>query len=260
MQILSTNSIKEDLIDQISKAQIKEKILIISRNISEEEISYRDFIIKRLDEFNISYETIEFHNETKNEILDIINSNSKRDGFIILLPFGGFGDLAYLRNNIILRDLDGFTYQSQGMVMNGVFDALPATPKAIARFLEENTDIKGSNIVIANNRNLIGLPLASYLSSKGASVSIINSSTKNPKSYIKSADVFISAIGKANFYDNSYFKDGQLIIDVGTSVVNGKIVGDVNYKTLEELDIKILTHKNGIGAITTLMLISGMIS
>lgn len=54
---------------------------------------------------------------------------------------------------------------------------------------------------------------------KGATVTVINSETKNPIDYIKNSHIFISAIGRADYYDKSYFKDGQTIIDVGTSIV-----------------------------------------
>ena len=106
---------------------------------------------------------------------------------------------------------------------------------------------------------MIGLPLATFLSKKNATVTILNSSSTNDKAIIKNADIFISAIGKANFYDKSYFKDGQLLIDVGTSYVNGKIIGDINFDDLENLDIEILTSKNGIGSITTLTLLENLI-
>ena len=98
-----------------------------------------------------------------------------------------------------------------------------------------------------------------YLSSKSATVSLINSKTKNAKEMIKNSDIFISAIGKANFYDKSYFRDGMLIVDVGTSYIDGKVYGDVAYESIGYMDVEILTNKKGIGAITTLKLLEGLI-
>ena len=122
----------------------------------------------------------------------------------------------------------------------------------------EQVDYRGKNIVIANNTNIIGRPLAMYLASKRASVTIINSLTKNPKDYIRTADIFISAIGKAEYYDKSFFSKGTLIIDVGTSYKNGKIIGDINIDSITDLDVKYLGSKNGIGSITTLTLVEGL--
>ena len=97
------------------------------------------------------------------------------------------------------------------------------------------------------------------MSRSRATVSVINSLTKNQKELIQSSDIFISAIGRANHYDKTYFRDGQILIDVGTSYVNGMIVGDIDYQDLKDLDIKVLTSKKGIGALTTLTLIEGLI-
>ena len=146
------------------------------------------------------------------------------------------------------------------MIFEGLKEYLPATAKAVVRFMDsQNVDYKGKNIVIANNTNIIGRPLALYLATKRASVRIINSLKKNPRSTSKNADIFISAIGKAEYYDKSYFKDGSLIIDVGTSYKNGKIVGDVDVDSIKDLDIKYLGSKNGIGSITTITLVEGLI-
>ena len=260
MKILNTNDIKKELADSLKSSSISTTLHILAMNPSIEEKSYRDYIIKRCKEFQITYKYKEFETGTKKEeILAYTNKFDNKDGFIILLPFDKFDGLNYLKGNLSLKDIDGFTYKSMGYAMAGNLSYLPATPKAVAMFLEKNKGLESKNIVIANRTELIGLPLSSYLAKKGATVSVINSKTKNPKEYIKNSDIFISAIGKASYYDRSYFNDGQLIVDVGTSVVNGKIVGDVNYEDLENLDVKVLTSKSGIGAITTLTLLHGLI-
>ena len=260
MKILNTNETKDELIEKLKSRPIKNSLHILAMNPSKEELAYRDYIIKRCKEFNISYIYKVFDNNTKKEdIISYTKSFDSNDGFIVLLPFNRYDDLAYLRENIKLKDIDGFTYKSMAYAMNGYKEYLPATPKAIASFIEDNYQIKSSNIVIANSSILIGLPLANYLINKKATVTLLNKSTKDQKQYIKNADIFISAIGDALFYDKEYFKDGQIIIDVGTSLVNGKIRGDVDYEDLKDLDVDILTNKKGIGAITTLTLLQDLI-
>ena len=55
-----------------------------------------------------------------------------------------------------------------------------------------------------------------------------------------------------------FFSKGTLIIDVGTSYKNGKIIGDINIDSITDLDVKYLGSKNGIGSITTLTLVEGL--
>ena len=144
--------------------------------------------------------------------------------------------------------------------MGGSTGSLPQTARAIVRFLEEKfSSLKGKNIVISNKSTTIGKPLAMNLLTKYATVTMITRHTVNQKDLIKNADIFISAIGKANFYDKSYFKEGMLVVDVGTTYIDGKIIGDVDYKSLEGMDIEVLTNKRGIGALTTLMLLESLI-
>lgn len=260
MQILNTNELKNTIVNKLENSNIQSKILILSMNPNAEEDSYKKFIIKKCDQFNIEYIDKEFEADTNaNDIVSYVNSFDSDDGFIILLPFNDYKNLDKIREEVKIKDLDAFTYNAQGKASYGLIDYLPATAKATARYLESICDVKGKKIVIANNTNLIGLPLASYLSKKGATVSVLNKYSNKQKEEILYSDIFISAIGKANYYDKSYFKDGQILIDVGTSVVNGMIVGDINYEDLKDLDLKVLTSKKGIGALTTLTLIQSLI-
>lgn len=260
MEILTTKILRDEIINNLKKHSFDNKLLLLSKNPTEEVNHYKSVIIKRCKEFKIDYIDKEFFQETNEEILDFINSYDSKDGFIILAPFGNGLDLSILREKIKLKDLDSFTYKSQGMIFDGHKESLPATARAVVSFMDsENIDYKGKNIVIANNTNIIGRPLALYLATKRASVRIINSLTTEAKSMIKNADIFISAIGRVEYYDKSYFKDGSFIIDVGTSYKNGKIIGDVDVDSIRDLDIKYLGSKNGIGSITTITLVEGLI-
>ena len=260
MNLLNTKDIRDEILEKLNKYDFKNKVLLLSKNPIQEAIFYKNVIIKRCKEFGISYVDKEFDKESKDEILSFINSYDKEDGFIILAPFGQDEDLTYLKEGIKIKDLDGFTFKSLGKSMEGDKDFLPATPRAVVRFLESlGTNYRGKNISISNRTSLIGKPLAMYLTSAGANVNILNSSCQNPKDFIKKSDIFISAIGKAAFYDKTYFKEGSFIIDVGTSYINGKIVGDIDIDSISEMEINYLGSKSGIGAITTLTLLEGMI-
>ena len=260
MKILNTDSIRYELENNLSNTTINRKILLISRNPSKEATYYKKMIIKRAKEFNIDYIDKVFTNESEEEILEYINSYDRKNGFIILSPFGDEDKLQKLRSDIKLLDLDSFTYKSLAKAIRGEYESLPATVKSIIKFLNTvHPSLKGIKIVIVNNSTIIGKPLACYLTSMGATVSILNSKTKNQGEYIKNADVFISAIGRAKYYDKSFFSNECLIIDVGTTIVDGKITGDVDYDTFNESKVEILTIKKGIGSITTLCLLESLI-
>lgn len=260
MRVLNTDEIKKNLIDELTNHKFTGKLLLLSKNPTNEALYYKKAIIRRCEEFGIKYVDHEFTKEMPEEILAYINAFDKEDGYIILAPFGEEKDLTYLKNNIEIKDLDAFTYRSLGFSMEGVSRSLPQTARAIVRFLEEKyPSLRGKNIVISNKTTTIGKPLAMNLVSKYATVTMITRHTADQRDLIKNADIFISAIGKANFYDKSYFSEGMLVVDVGTTYLDGKIVGDVDYESLEDMDIEVLTNKKGIGALTTLMLLESLI-
>lgn len=260
MKILNTDDIKDSLIEKLTSHKFTNKILLLSKNPTSEVLYYKKAIIKRCDEFGIEYVDYEFTKEKPEEILAYINSFDKEDGYIILAPFGDGKDLDFLKDNIEIKDLDAVSYKSQGHAMEGSTESLPQTARAIVRYLEEKfSTLKGKNIVISNKTTTIGKPLAMNLLTKYATVTMITRLTANQKDLIKNADIFISAIGEANFYDKSYFREGMLVVDVGTTYLDGKIIGDVDYKSIEDMDIEVLTNKRGIGALTTLMLLESLV-
>lgn len=260
MRVLNTDEIKKNLIDELTNHKFTGKLLLLSKNPTNEALYYKKAIIRRCEEFGIKYVDHEFTKEMPEEILAYINAFDKEDGYIILAPFGDEKDLTFLKDNIEIKDLDAFTYKALGHAMDGSTERLPQTSRAIVRFLEEKySSLKGKHIVISNKTTTIGKPLAMNLLTKYATVTMITRHTADQKNIIKNSDIFISAIGRANFYDRSYFRDGMLVVDVGTTYIDGKIIGDVDYKSLEGMDIEVLTNKRGIGALTTLMLLESLI-
>lgn len=262
MNIINSYEIKNQLLKNIKYNRKNKKILIISQEKNLSVAQYKNAIIKRCKEFDIQYLDKNF-SEIENHF-DIINycRNLKSiDGFIILQPLAKNTNLDFLRNNMPFYDLDGFKYDSLGKIMDKNFENLPQTVRSIIKFIDYiDVDLEGKDIIIANSTNIIGKPLAMYLNYKKATVTLFNSKTINQKEKIKNSDIFISAIGKANFYNSDYFKDGQIIIDAGTSFVDGKMYGDIDYDSIENLDIKVVTCRNGVGSITTLSLLESLLS
>lgn len=261
MKLIKSNTIKEELIKNIKNGKDR-KLLILSQTDDKSVHQYKNSIIKRCKEFGIEYDNKEFSiKEDHVDILAYTNEARDSDGFILLQPLSKNTDISYLREKINLRDLDGFTYNTLGKLMDKNFENMPQTAKSVIRFLSYmDIDFKGKDIIIANSTNVIGKPLAMYLNAKKATVTLFNSKTENQKDKIKNCDIFISAIGKANYYDKSYFKDGQILIDVGVSYKDGKLFGDIDKSSLKDLDVILVPSRAGVGSITTLSLLETLVN
>ena len=90
---------------------------------------------------------------------------------------------------------------------------------------------------------------------ENATVTIAHSKTKNLKELCKQADILIVAIGKPKFIDESYVKEGAVVIDVGIHRnEENKLCGDVDFETLEGTASMATPVPGGIGAVTTAVL------
>ena len=97
---------------------------------------------------------------------------------------------------------------------------ISCTPLGILKLIETVCpNITGKKITICGKSNIVGLPLFLLLNKLNATVSLCHSLTPDICEYVKQADIFISAIGKAYYFKGEWFKENVIIIDVGINVV-----------------------------------------
>jgi len=140
---------------------------------------------------------------------------------------------------------------------------IPSTPGAVLELMKYyDIDPTGKETTIIGRSNIVGKPLANLLLRKNplgnATVTVCHSRTKEIKSVSKRADILIVAIGQAEFVTEEFVKDGAIVIDVGTNEKDGKMVGDVHFKSVEKKVTAITPVPGGVGSITTAMLLSNL--
>lgn len=150
------------------------------------------------------------------------------------------------------KDVDGLTPQNIGSISIGVEPyAYPCTPKGILRILDEyKIDIDGKNVVVVGRSNILGKPVAQMLLNRNATVTICHSHTKNLPEITKTADILVSAVGKCKIIRKEMIKSGAVVIDAGTSKVDGKTCGDVDFDEVFESASHITPVPGGIGPMT----------
>lgn len=167
------------------------------------------------------------------------------------------------------KDLDCLHPENLGRIMLEVDGFLPCTPAAVMYCLHfYNIDPEGKNLVIVGRSNVVGKPLANMLLWKkafaNATVTVCHSRTVNLSSITASADIIITAIGKANFLTGAMVKENAIIIDVGINEVqdqagNSTYVGDAEYNSCYDKALAITPVPGGIGRITTSVLYLNLI-
>ena len=81
-----------------------------------------------------------------------------------------------------------------------------------------------------------------------------NSKTDNLSDYTKRADILVVATGKSHLIDGDMVKDGAVVIDVGISKIDGKLLGDVDFDSVKDKVKYITPVPGGVGPMTVSML------
>lgn len=227
--------------------------------------------IKLCREVGIEVEHIQFKEIiSEGELINFIeflNKQKEIHGIMVQLPLPRHIDEQAVINSIDAeKDIDGFTAINKGKLMIGDKDAIiPCTPKGIMTILEyQGIDLEGMNVVIVGRSNIVGKPLAQLMINKGATVTVCNSKTSKYllKYLISTSDIFISAIGQANYFNcetlDVYLSD-TIAIDVGINRDNeGKLCGDIDKELYDEFKA-VTSVPGGVGLITVLEVIRNSI-
>ncbi len=204
---------------------------------------------------------------TEDELLvkiELANNDPKINGLFVQLPVPKhISELAIINAIKPEKDVDGFSYVSNGKLMAGTECMIPCTADAVVTILKDiEIPIEGSNVVIAGRSNIVGKPLANLLINMGATVTIANSKTKNIDKLIANADVFVSAIGRGKYFDQSYFQNATdlTVIDVGINRdENGKLCGDIDFEYVQPLVKNITPVPGGVGVLTVVHVMKNML-
>ncbi len=187
------------------------------------------------------------------------NHSPDISGYIVQLPLPAHIDTTRIIAEISpAKDVDGFHPENQGKVMIGDESGfVPCTPAGVMHILaSEHISLSGKKICIIGRSNIVGKPLAMLCINAGATVTSCNSQTPNLRDFTQNADIVICATGHAGLLQADMISKDTLVIDVGFSVVDGKIHGDAATQAIHEQGNRITPVPGGVGPMTVAMLLS----
>lgn len=212
---------------------------------------------------SVSYELPE--ETTQEELMNIVkecNEDASINGILVQLPLPDHLD----EDEVLLaidpkKDVDGFHPVSVGNMVIGEDGFLPCTPAGIIQLLKRSgVEIDGKECVVIGRSNIVGKPMSILLLRENGTVTICHSHTKNLKEICKRADILVAAIGKPKFIDDSYVKEGAVVIDVGIHRnENNKLCGDVDFDKVEPVASAITPVPGGVGPMTIAMLMKNCV-
>jgi methylenetetrahydrofolate dehydrogenase (NADP+)/methenyltetrahydrofolate cyclohydrolase len=170
------------------------------------------------------------------------------------------------------KDVDGFHPENVGKLMLGDTTGFrPCTPAGVHELLiRSQVKISGAEVVILGRGNIVGKPMAAILVQKDqhadATVTVCHSRSRNVAEHCRRADIIIAAMGVAEFLKADMVKPGAVVMDVGVNRIadptakNGsRLVGDVDFKSIQPIAGKITPNPGGVGPMTIAMLLSNTV-
>ena len=202
-------------------------------------------------------------NSTSNEVKEAIeDSKTKSQGIIVQLPLPEHLDFEDIVNLIPYEiDIDGLTTHNLGYLFSENYKIIPATSLAVVELLKYyDIQTEDKNIVIAGRSRLVSSPLSKLLSNKefNGNVTVVHSKTSDLKSYMRNADIVISAIGKSWMITADYLKPDSVVIDIGISNTDKKNYGDVKPDGLNNHLVARSPFPGGVGPITVSALFANL--
>ena len=202
---------------------------------------------------------------TMEQLLDTIsklNEDNEVDGILVQLPlFKHLGEQKVLDSIVPEKDVDGFSSMNVGRLYKGAKDTIvPCTPKGILTILKEiEPSLSGKNAVVIGRSQIVGKPMASLLLNEDMTVSICHSKTKNLIEYTRLADVLVVATGVPRLITDNMIKPGSIVIDVGLTKVQDKLVGDVDTEAVSKVAKAVTPVPGGVGITTVYSLIENVV-
>ena len=187
------------------------------------------------------------------ELIEELNSNESVDGILVQLPLPKHINTQRVIEAIRPdKDVDGFHPENMGkLIANLDSGFIPCTPLGIKLLLEHyGIDVKGKDTTIVGAGYIVGKPLSVLLLNMNATITVCHIHTKDLKKHTLGADILVSATGVPHLIKADMVKEGAIVVDVGISKVNGKIVGDVDFEKVKEKASYITPVPGGVGPMT----------
>lgn len=213
---------------------------------------------------SLSYELPE---ETTEEelvaLIEKLNADTKVNGILVQLPLPKHINEEKIIQTISPdKDVDGFHMQNVGALCTGGKGYVSCTPLGIITLLKRSgIEIAGKRCVVMGRSNIVGKPMAMLLLRENGTVTICHSKTQDMKEITKQADILVVAIGKPKFVDETYVKEGAVVIDVGIHRnAENKLCGDVDFDKVAPHTSAITPVPGGVGPMTIAMLMNNCVS
>ncbi|MCA1065558.1 tetrahydrofolate dehydrogenase/cyclohydrolase catalytic domain-containing protein [Rossellomorea sp. AcN35-11] len=194
---------------------------------------------------------------TTHELLEVIqglNQDTSVHGILLQHPVPRHIDeRAAFEAISIEKDVDGVTSLGFGQNSLGFGEYPSCTPAAIMSIIDYyDVTLEGKHAVVVGRSPILGKPVSMMLLNRNATVTTCHSYTERLPDILSTADIVVAAVGKPNFIQGDWLKEGAVVLDAGYNKGN---VGDIDYEACYEKASAITPVPGGVGPVTISMLL-----
>lgn len=269
MQEMRGMPVVNELVEKykVQVASLKERgivpqLAIVRVGAREDDLAYERGILKRFAMAEAEAAVHELPEDISQEELEKkikeLNADDKVHGILLFRPLPKHLDENKVKNLVsAVKDVDCMSDENFAhcFAQDGK-GYPPCTPEAVIEMLKfYNVPMKGKKAVVVGRSMVVGKPLAMLLLKENATVTVCHTKTEDLAAECQGADIICAAAGAPGMIKAEHVKPGQVIMDVGINMVDGKLCGDVDYEAVSAVAEGVTPVPGGVGTVTTTMLL-----
>lgn len=256
-------AIKEQVTERLAALDgFVPRLAIIRVGEKPDDMSYERGATKKMENFGLRVQSYVYPADISDEAFKAeflkINEDPDVTGILLLRPLPKQiceKDIEQMIDP--QKDLDGISPLNIAKVFAGDSTGFaPCTAEAVIEVLKANQiPIEGKRVTIVGRSMVVGKPLSMLMVKENGTVTICHTRTKDLKGTCRNAEILVAAAGRAKMLDREYVGQDAVVIDVGINVdENGKLCGDVDYESIQNVASMATPVPGGVGAVTTAVL------
>lgn len=257
--------ILKDLKHKIAKLKSKPGLAVILVGNNKASELYVSLKAKAAGEVGMDFWLLRFSaRDSEKDILRAIrdlNQDKNIHGIIVQLPLPAKLDTQKIINAVApQKDADGFHPENIKKFLSNRSGVWPVFPQAIIKLVEASGKkiINKKGIIIANSNSFGKVMVAALDRKKVSAEYILSSKLKAQSSKLKTADLIVTAMGRAEVLKGEMLKKGAIIIDGGITKKGKKVLGDADFSSVTQVAGALSPVPGGVGPVTVACLLNNV--
>ncbi len=199
-----------------------------------------------------------FASEPEEKLIEKIkelNSRNDINGILVQLPLPNQNKDKVIAAIDPAKDVDGFHPDNLSKLDSDEPHMISPVALGVMKMIESTGRPITKSRAVFIGSNLFAKPIAHLLQEHDVELETVDRNSPNLELKTQKADILIVAAGRPNLIKGNMLKPGAIVIDIGTTKVDGRIVGDVEFSSAEPVAGWLSPVPGGVGPMTVAYLL-----